>query len=562
MVLGVVVVMFSLVSRPAPLPMEIAAEPFDETAAAATTHRLLAAAPERTPGSEGDRAAADFMRSELEALEGGMLSSDRFTADFDREQVEMENLIYTLTGETDDLIVVTAPRDCREGPCAASSASASGALLELARAMSRTQRRKTMMFVSTDGSVAGAAGAKQLAGYLDNRTVTAVIALIQPGARAIEGRHIVPWSTSARGTAAQLTRTVGEALETELDDAKEPLRGTASELVRLAIPAGLGEQAPLIAAGFDAVGLSGSGDRPLDREADEAFSAETLGMIGRSTLSLIGALDRGPSELEEGPSSRIPLSGKLVPGWALGLLAFTLLLPLAAAALEAGALARRRHLSLLPALAWAASRCLPFLFAFCLLYLFALLRLVPAPPFPFDPDLWKLDLKALVAIGLGLGALVAAQVEIERRLPPKASPEAGLVVLCLMIFTAGLVTYLVSPYLALLMLPALHLILLAIGTAVRSAVRVILIVLAILVPVIVIDAVGSQLGVGFAEAVWQLGLMFTGGQFGPLAALPALLLAGCLTTSLQAVNLGWTNMRPRSLRVQGPSRRYRGTTQK
>lgn len=550
--------MFSLVSRPEPLRLDTSPEPFDGNAAAAVTHRLLDAAPERPPGSDGDAAAAAFLRGEFEGLEGGTVVSDTFEARYARRKVQLENVMYTLTGEIDDLVVVTAPRDCAEGICAASSAAASGALVELARAMSRTHHRKTMVFVSTDGSAAGAAGAKQLARYLKDRPVTGVIVLSQPGVRDPRGRHVVPWSASTRATAVQLVQTAEAAVARELIDSEPPHRGTGSELVRLAVPAGLGEQAPMIAAGLEAIALAGAGEQPLSAAEDENFSAVTLGAFGRAGQSVIWALNDAPESLISGPRSRIPLSGKLVPGWALWLLSLTLLLPLAAAAVESCARARRHRQPLGQALLWGLSRCLPFLLAFALAYLLALVRLVPTPAFPFDPALFPLDVKAIVAAVIMAGGVIAAQVASEKRLPPPTSAEAGFAAIGLLIFISGLITWIVNPFLALVLLPALHLMLWATGPRGGRAVRLGLLAAALLVAVVVIDALGNQLGVGFADAAWQLLLMFTGGHFGPLAALPAIFAAGCLAATLQGVLAGWTNMRAPALRVQAPRRRYRG----
>lgn len=557
MLVGIVVVMFSLVSRPQPLPLETSPEPFDETAAALETNRLLAAAPERQPGSDGDAAAAAYIKEQFESLEGGTVVSDSFEARYARRRVNLENVIFTLTGETDELVVVTAPRDCAAGPCAASSASASAALIELARVMSRTHHRKTFVFVSTDGSVAGAAGAKQLAEYLDGRTVTGVIVLSQPGANRPRERHVVPWSTSTRATSIQLVRSASEAIESEFAFDKPKLRGTGSELVRLAVPAGLGEQAPMIAAGLDAVALAGAGEQRLSAEDDTEFSAETLGMIGRATVTLVQALDQAPAELVAGPRSRVPLSGKLVPGWALTLLALTLLLPLIAAAVESTALARRRHQPVVAAIAWAAGHSLPFVAAFAFAYLLSFLRLIPAPAFPFDPATWPIDFKAVIAAVLLLAGIVASQIALEDRLRPPRSPEATGSALAVMIAICGVVTWLVNPYFALTTLPALHFILIATSPRLPLPARGGLLILALLVPVIVLDALGRQLGVGFADAAWQLLLMFTGGHFGPLSALPLILLAGCLAATLQALIGGWTNMRTQPLRTQAPVSRYR-----
>jgi hypothetical protein len=57
--LALVLTMFSLQSRPAPLPQGLAADVlFDGRVAAAETARIVAAAPDRRPGTPGDRAIA------------------------------------------------------------------------------------------------------------------------------------------------------------------------------------------------------------------------------------------------------------------------------------------------------------------------------------------------------------------------------------------------------------------------------------------------------------------------------------------------------------------------
>lgn len=562
MLVGIVVVMFALVSRPPALPGETSLEPFDEDIAATVTRDFLAAAPERTPGGAGDEAAAAFIRDRFEALQGGTVSSDRFEASDDRQRYDLENVTFTLTGETDDLVVIAAPRDCAEGPCAASSGAASGALIELARVMSTTHHRKTFVFVSTDGATAGAAGAKRLAEFLEDRPVTGLVVLSQPGVADPRERHVVPWSASSTGTASQLVRSAEEAIESQLAGENAPLRGTASELVRLAVPSGLGEQAPLIASGIDAIALAGAGERRLAAAEDEEFSAETMGMVGRSALSLAQSLDEAPSRLIAGPRSRIPLSGKLVPGWALGLLSFLLLIPLAAAAAESMARVRRRGYSLLMPVLWAGSRMAPFLAAVLAAYLLALLRLIPVPAFPFDPASFPLDLRAVVALGLVGLTIVGAQLLLERRVRRPAEPRAVLAIVALALFLTGLVTWIVNPFLALILVPALHLILLASGPFGVRALKFVLLLAALFIPVLMVDALGRQLGVGFAEALWQIVLMFTGGHFGFLGALPGILFAGCLAATLQVVLAGWTNMGSETLRVQAPRGRYSRAHQK
>jgi len=127
-----VVVMFSVVSRPAALRSTVAADAFDGNQAAALAHQLIAAAPNREPGSKGDQAAARFVAKRFRAIQGGSVSVQRFTSGFGGNDVEMRNVTLMLPGLSGRSIVIVAPRDCNGGPCAASSGAATCAVLELA----------------------------------------------------------------------------------------------------------------------------------------------------------------------------------------------------------------------------------------------------------------------------------------------------------------------------------------------------------------------------------------------------------------------------------------------
>ena len=543
--LAVVVIMFSIVSRPEPLAPEPSPEPFDGALAAGHARALLEVAPERLPGSEDDAAAAGLVREGLEELEGGTVVSEEFEGRFEGDAVELENVILTLPGETDELVVITAPRDCAAGPCAASSAAATGILLELARLVSETHHRRTVAFVSTDGSAAGAAGAKQLAEYLEERPVTGVVVLSQPGVLEPHGRVVVPWSSTADATSAQLVLTAQEAVEAEFTDEPPLPHSTLSELVRLAIPAGLGEQSPLIGAGVDAVALSGTGPRPAEEGEDEEYSVVTIAAMGRTALSLLRTLDNGPAELEHGPGARVPLSGMLVPGWALGLLGMALLLPLMAAALQAGVQAVGRGEPLVAGLGWVASRAAGFVAALALALLLALVGVIPAPAFPFDPARYPFDVGPITILVVMVGGCVAPTVFLARRLAPPRSRMAAVAALGCGYAATGLALWLVNPYLALVAMPSLHLWLWATLPGLRGglAMRIGLVGAGALLWVGVMAVLGEQLGTGVFGALWQVLLMYTGGHFGVFTVLPVALAAGCVVATLQIGWVEWTDMR-------------------
>src|SRR4051794_19110033 len=384
---ALVVVMFSVVSRPEPVRSKLAADAFDGERAAAIDRALLEVAPNRTPGSEDDRAAADFVAKQFGNVHGGQVSIQGFSGSFGGEDVKLRNVSLLVPGnKTDRRIVIVAPRDCAGGPCAVSSGAATGALLELAHAFDGAQHDKTLLFVSTDGSVAGSAGAKALAAVLGATPADAVVVVSAPGAASPSRPFVVPWSSGEQSASIQLLESAETAVSTEA--AGDPLSiGTIPAMLRLAVPAGLGEQAPLIAAGVDAIAISSAGERPLPASADglDSLSGESLGDFGRAALSLTLSLDADNDPIEHGPGTYLPLAGKLIPGWSIALLVLTLLLPVGLVSIDGLARASRNDQHVLGALAWLLSRALPLVAVFVLAYLLAWLGLLPAPSFPFDP---------------------------------------------------------------------------------------------------------------------------------------------------------------------------------
>ncbi len=314
-----VVLMFSVVSRPPTLRSDVAPDAFDGTRAAALDRQMLELARERQPGSAADAAAAAFVAQRFRAVQGGQVSVQRFSGSFDDHSVQMRNVSLVLPGLSDRRIAVIAPRDCAEGPCAASSGAATATLLELADAFDGARHAKTLVFVSTDGSTAGAEGAKMVAAALQGTPTEAAVVISQPGSGLGRRPFVVPWSAGPQSASIQLQESAETAVSSEIDG--DPLdTGTFGSLFRLAIPSGLQEQAVLIEHGVDAIGISSAGDRPLPASEDGPGSLDpaALGSFGRAALSLVFALDSLPDPLEHGPDAYLPLAGKLIPGLGAG----------------------------------------------------------------------------------------------------------------------------------------------------------------------------------------------------------------------------------------------------
>jgi hypothetical protein len=329
----------------------------------------------------------------------------------------------------------------------------------------------------------------------------------------------------------QLRRTAELAVQTQAQrSSDEPSLPT--QLARLAIPSGLGPQAPLNADGFDAIAISSAGERPLTAADDELedLSQESVDGFGRAVQSTIGAVDIAAEPLVHGPEDHLELGDNLVPGWTLALLALTLLLPPAVAAVDGCARAARRRRHVGAGLAWAAARGLPLLAALGVVYAMALIGLVPRPPFPFDPGAYALGGRAAATAALALLALAGTALLLRsfgitaHRAPGSVVPALGAVATL-----AVLLAWIANPYLALLLAPAAHLWLLATRPP-RAVFKVALIaatVAACLPVLFAFMAVSRELDLG-TDAPWTFTLMVADGQIGFTTALAACFLGGAL----------------------------------
>lgn len=529
--LAVIAVMFSLEGTPDAI--QPAASPgLEEERAAVTARQVVELAPDRQPGSSGDNAVADLVAERFADIPAGAVTEQEFDGEFEGEEVSLRNVLLTLPGGAASTVVVFAPRDSARGAGAASSAAATGVLIELAEALGNRERAKTFVLASTSGSAAGAAGARALLDGLPERdSVEAMIAITQPGAAGPHPPFVIASSTSTRSGPVQLARTAEEAVN---DQAQEPSPTTSpfTQLARLAFPSGLGPQAPLIAEGVDAIAISAAGERPLAESEDDLdqLSGATLDAFGRAVESTVHAVDESTSPLAHGPGTHLELSDNLVPGWTIALLALALILPAAVAAVDACARAARMRLGLGAGLAWAAGRSLPFVGALLMLYALAIVGLVPSPDFPFDPALYELGVRAGITLVLVVLTGVASVVLLRRTgvggagAPPAAVPAIGLVVVA-----ACLLAWLANPYLGLLLVPAAHAWLLADGAPgpTRGALAVGAAALACVPVIAALAAVSSTLDLG-AGAPWTFALMIADGQIGLATMVSACFVAGAL----------------------------------
>ena len=527
--LATLLAMFSLQDVPQPLEPGLPPDAFDGEAAAALTRELASSAPEPRPGSDADNSLAELVKARFASVEGATVAEQRFDATFEGEDVELRNVILILPGQSERQVALIAGRDAAAGTGATTSIASTAAMLEAATGFSGSTHRKTLVFVSTDGDSIGALGARRFVhDYSDTELLDGAVVLSQPAAAEPSPPLVIPWSTGPQSTASQLTET-GIATVSKETGTPAGDEGPLDDLYRLAIPSALGSQGPLIRSGLDALRISSSGELPPSTSDDSVnnVNPESLDNFGRATLSLMLALDATDSEIEHGPKAHIGLAGNLLPGWTIAVLAIALLIPLAVTAGAGLAGAARSPGEAARGMLWTFVRVLPFAAALAVVWLTALVGLLPSPEFPFDPELEGLGTGGTISVVLALLAYGAFALILRPLAPPP--PRAAATASAAALLLAALATFgilLGNPYLAVLVALGLQLWVLATARLAPGRLGTAGLVLAGLLPPLaaVIDLAGRfDAGLG----VWSdLLLMFTGGQLGGAQALLGCVLAG------------------------------------
>ncbi len=455
------------VSRPVLLRAPTLPPDFDGKAATQLARDFANQFPDRTPGSQEAPAATAWVAARLREY-GFRTEIDRFHAKIPgRGRVQLENLLAFRQGRSKDVIAVVAHRDnSGAGPGANGNASGTAALLELARSYATPQAPPqapdpihTILFLSTDGGAFGGLGATRFAArspYKDR-----VVAAINLDAIAGGGPpHLVFNADRPRSPSAALVRTAAARVVEQTG--AEPTRANAlGQLLDLAFPFSLYEQAPFVDKGIAAITLTSAGDRPPVAFGDNRLHPSRLTRIGRSAQALLGSLD-GEVELAQGTSTYVYLGSRVVRGWAIVFILFTALLPCLAVIVDLFARLRRRHVPLLPALRSFRTRLAFWFFAVLLFELFAILGIwETGAARPLAPELspgTRWPVVALAVYGCILGAvwLFARDRLLPRRPLGDEEALAGQVAALLALAVISLVLVAMNPYSVLFVLPSLH----------------------------------------------------------------------------------------------------------
>ncbi|MDQ4048159.1 MAG: hypothetical protein M3131_02060 [Actinomycetota bacterium] len=546
--LAMVLVMFSLESRPRPLAQGLAADVlFDGRQAAAAARLIVAGARDRRAGTPGDRAVAATVRQAFKRRGFGV-QVDRFG----QGGKDLVNVVGRRAGKSRRQIVVVAARDASGVPDAGGSAADTAALLELSRVFEGRPSNKTLVLASVDGSTLGQVGARRLEGSLESPDlVDGVVVVSGLGSRTRAAPAIVPWSGDVTRAGIGLQRTVAESLTHELSR-PAPEASPGGQLARLAFPLGIGSQGVLLDEGYDAVRIAGVGE--VDGSSGAAVDQDRLGGLGRATLRTLTALDQG-GKPAHGPRTYVTVAGQVMPGWVLSLLGIALLLPVLVASVDAFARSRRRRHSVAPWLTWLGAGALAFAIGLGLALALALAGATPdPPPAPVPPDLYPLDAAAAAVLGAVVGAVALAWFGL-RHLVRRSEPDladlsspAAAVAVALVLSLATLATWLVNPYSALILAPSLHLWILATLTdpPPRRRTRLAMVAGGLVLPALLVLYHLITLGIDPLGGAWYVLLLVAGGHVSFVSAL-----LGCIMAA--ALGSIWAIARARHPEVEAPA---------
>src|ERR671922_698091 len=517
------------VARPTPLPAPPLPPAFDRNAATALATDLARSFPDRSPGSPGATGAVQWFEQQLQAY-GFRTQVERFEATIPgRGRVRLENLSTVAPGSSPDTIVVMAHRDnAGTSPGANDNASGTAALIELARGYANVGggRRATpahrILFLSTDGGAFGGLGAEHFAEQATRRKD--VVAVVNLDSLAGTGRPRLEFAgDTTRSPAASLVETA--ALRLLEQTGARPARPSAlRQLLDLAFPFSLYEQAPFVGRGIPAITLTSAGDRPPPAFGDtpEHLDRIRLTQLGGSAQELISSLDQG-LDLAQGTSTYVYLGSRIVRGWAIELVLIAMLLPFFAATVDLFARCRRRRIPLAPALRSYLSRLGFWLLVGGLFELFALAGAWPGgaqvPPAPVSPVATHWPVAATLGFLVACGAawLVARDRLLPRRPIGAGEEVAGYTAALLALGVVSLLVVATNAFALILLLPSLHVWLWLPQARARPPwTRAAILVAGFAGPLLLLWSLGSRYGLGL-HTPWYLLELTALGYVGTMA---------------------------------------------
>jgi peptidase M28-like protein len=539
-------------SKPSTLPAPALPPVYDGGSAFTLANELARRFPNRSPGTQGAREATVWVSAQFTQL-GLDVQSDRFTADVPgRGPLSFENVAAVSLGRSRQAIVVLAHRDnIGAGPGANDNASGTATLIELARThaaprLAQTTGRlllplHTFVFLSTDGGAFGGIGAARFAER--SRFADRIRAVIDLTALTGSGRPQVHVAGDAPRTPPASLVSTAVARVREYVGA-EPIRPSAFEqLLDLAFPFSLYEHAPFVGERTPALTLSTAGERPPSpfEDVPERLDPSRLEGIGRATQALLGSLDQGLA-FRDSSSRQLRIGSRVVPGWALVLVAGAALAPFLVSVADLLARSRRRGVALL-----APARCYVRRLAFWLTAaaLFGLLGGAglwqDGAPRPLSPETeaaqnWPAPELLLFGLLVLVAWLIARRRLLRRGLVVPKDELGGYTVALVVLAAVGTITFLWNPFALLIVLPSLHAWLWLPQLRGRRAVRAAALLAGFTGPLLLLGSFASRFELGF-DAPWYL-LQLAAVGYVPLPAVGLALVWAAAAAQLTALATG------------------------
>lgn len=463
--LALIVLAFSLQDPPRAMSPELAPPTFNAQRAVTTAGQLVKNYGARESGSSEDNSTAELVQARLSAFGFGA-ASFKFNATTLNGERKLTNVVGVRPGPSDRRLLIVASRDGSSGSLRDANALETGVLLELARVLEGRAFQHTLVLASVTGGVDGGLGAEQFAKTL-RRPVDGILVLRNVGGKP-KGDPVLAEYNSREQSDPRFERTVERIATTELRRPVER-RSVPAQLVRMAFPMALGQQATFPENGLTVAAISPGGE-PLVPPI--AKPNRQIAAVGQTALRTLTTLDDGFSPAAPEPTP-LRVGGKLIPQWALILFIGSLFFPLIVAAIDAWARARRWHQVSTRGIAAPPVAFVWLLLIGLLMRAIGLTGVIDAPALPPEPAALSGALPIVVGItALTLSVLGVLVAGAAARQATARGGEAGF---ALWLAFAGVAVFLGNPIAAgawLLLLHLLVLLLLAGGGSKRSQVWV------------------------------------------------------------------------------------------
>lgn len=527
--LALIVLAFSLQDQASPIASELAPPSFNAQRAITTADQLVENDGARESGSIQDNRTAELVAARLTAA-GFKANSFEFDATTLNGSRKLTNVVGVRPGPSDRRLLIVASRDGSEGKLERAGAYETGVLIELARVLQGRTFDHTLVLASVTGGVDGGLGADELAKSA-RRPIDGVL-VIRNIAAAPTGAPVLTVYDDRLEPDPVFERTVERLAANDLSGGTDE-RSVPAQLVRLAFPLGLGEQATYPGHGLAVASVSPGGE-PLEPTADAPFdSVSAIGQIALRTLTTFDG-DFQPATPQAKP---LAVGGKLIPQWALTLFFGTLMIPIVVAAIDGWARARRWRQSSVRGLLAPGLAFLWLALIGLLLRGIGFTGLIDAPNLPANP--LAVDSTGAIVVGFVAAALAFLGATVAAAAARQGTAKGGDAGFAVWLAAAGVVVFAVNPIACGFILLLIHLLTLLLLTGGASRGKVLLLTTLGMLPLLAAAVYYPvALGIPAIKSVGYAVLLEMGGFVGWLS-----LAAGCLfvAAALSSVlHLLWT----------------------